>query len=130
MRNCYYYSFFLLATFSKKVNKNNSEYAFSGMTYLSLLMSFNIFTLLSILELSLNIKFNGSLLYIATGLCIIGINYYLLIANDKSVAILNFYKKNWNVHQNKQALVAFIVYVVVSIVLCVYSAYLIRNTKN
>ncbi len=132
MRNVYYYSFYLLASFSKKVNKSNSEYAFSGMAYLSLLMSFNLFTLFSPLRVYQIIKLKGSLLYIAFALGIMAINYYFLMANNKSEAIFKYYKERETSkkNKNKKPIIAFCIYVVASLLLCGYTAYLVKNAKN
>jgi hypothetical protein len=76
MNNFFYYSFYLLSMFSNKVNKKNSDYAFSGMAYLSLLVSSNIFTMLAVLELRGIIKIKGTFLYIAVTVSVLIINYF------------------------------------------------------
>jgi hypothetical protein len=131
MKSFYYYSFYLLSMFSKRVNKRNSEYAFSGMACLSVLMWFNIYTLLlSPLRLFNIIKIKGSLFYIGIMLCVLVINYNLLIADNKSEGILNFYRERSAYKQNKGSIIGLCVYIIVSLVLFGYTAYLARNAKN
>jgi hypothetical protein len=124
MKNFYCYSFYLLSMFTQKVFRKKNDYAFTGMVYLSLLMSFNIFTILGFLELTGQIKLRGQASYIVVMLVILGINYFFLVANGKSVSIIEYYKTT---KQSKINSIAFYVYVLVSIVLICYSSYLVRK---
>lgn len=131
MKDFYYFGFYLLSMFSRRVNKGNSEYAFSGMACLSVLLWLNIYSLLlSPLRLFDIIKTKGNLFYIGTMLCLLMVNYYLLIANNKSEAIFNFYKEREASKHNKRAVIGFWIYVIASLILGGCAIYLVRNAKN
>jgi len=127
MSNFYYYSFYLLSMFSKKLNKKNRDYGFSGMAYLSLLVSSNIFTMLAILELRGIIKIKGTFLYIAVALSVMVINYFFLMTDNKGASIIEFYQQR---RQDKVYDAAFYTYVLLSLITCGCTAYLVRNIRG
>src|SRR5688572_2015432 len=98
MRHCYYYCFYLSTAFIKKMNKSNPIPDFSSIALLSLLMSLNFFTILSVLKLyGIGISTNSNL-YIIMGLIIWGINYLML--NKRSEEILAFHERANTTKQN------------------------------
>jgi hypothetical protein len=127
MNNFYYYSFYLLSMFSNKVNKKNGDYAFSGMAYLSLLVSSNIFTMLAVLELRGIIKIKGTFLYIAVAVSVLIINYFFLMTDNKSALIIEFYQQR---RLGKVYDAAFYIYVLLSLISCGCTAYLVRNIRG
>jgi|GEM_PF-6463016 len=130
MRNVYYYSFYLLSMFAKKVNKRNSEYAFSGMACLSVLIWFNIYTLLlSPLRLFNILKVKGSVFYIGVMLCVLITNYYLLIADNKSETIIHYYNEHKEA-RSKKRLIGFCMYVAFTLLLAALTGYLVRNNTT
>jgi hypothetical protein len=87
-------------------------------------MTANVFSVISFLELTNTITItSNSLLYIAIAVVLLFINYRILIANGKSSTILIDYEEK----VTSTMRVIFIVYLVVSVLLCAYTAYLVRN---
>ena len=128
MKNIYYYSFYFLSAFIKIVNKRNKDYAFSGMAFLVMLMTFNVFTILSFTIKYEIIEINPYILSIFIMLPLMGINYYFLISNNKSRGIINLYEEKWKLKKNDFIyLIVFLFYVIISILSCGYAAYLIKN---
>ena len=129
MKNLYYYNFYFLTVFSKLVNKRNTDYAFSGMSYLTLLMGSNVFTILSLIAKYETIEINPIVYSMLVMLPIMGINYLLLIRNNKSENIINLYAEKWKSKEkyNSIFLIFFLIYVVLSVISCGYTAYLIKN---
>jgi hypothetical protein len=125
--NLYYHFYYLLTKFSKWVNKRNSEFAFSGMAYLSICMAFNIITLLFALEFWRH--FNAHLLkwHIVLSLAVIGLNYLLLMHNGKYKKIISHYDAIYNQKKSQSVKVILALYIIVSNGLCFYLAYLVRN---
>ena len=103
--NLYYHFFYLLTKFSKWINKRNSEYAFSGMAYLSVCMVFNVMAILFAFEIFS--QFNAHLLkwHIFLSLAIIGLNYILLMRNGKHKQIINHYDGRDNQNKKKSVTV-------------------------
>jgi hypothetical protein len=128
MKNFYFYFFYLLTSFTKKINRRNFDPAFSGIAYLSVLMGFNLFTLLSFLELNNFIILKGKAVFICILLGVFAINYILLY--KRSDTIINFYTERRLSVQNKWPLLMFLLYVVISLLLVAYTSYLVRNTSN
>lgn len=127
MRNLYHYSFYLLTSFTKKVNRKNLDPAFSGIAYLSVLMGFNLFTVLSFLELSNFIKVRGKAVYIGILLGMLVINYLLLY--KRSDEIISLYSARSLSGRNRWPLIFFLLYVVISLLLAAITAYLVRSAS-
>ena len=125
--NLYYYSFYELVLFSKKVNKRNTEYAFSAMAYLTLLMCSNIITLLSFLLILGKVNYNKKTTYILLALLFMTINYYFLIHDGKSKRIIEQYEK---AAKSQWFSVLFWLYAIVSVILCAYASYLVKTNSH
>ncbi len=128
VRNFYYYSFYFLAESIRKVNKNNKDYLFSGVAFLSMLMMLNTFTIIYLI-FRYNVKaINPYLLSLCIAIPLLGLNYYFLLRNNRGKEIVELCKKNKTLIKTYYLnLVMFILYVVVTFASTGYIAYLIRH---
>ena len=130
MNNFYYYLFYAIANFARRVNKKDKDFTFSSLIFLSLCIGLNILSIIFLLDgltsVSLNIK--TSILIMA--IIVFGINYLLLMKNGKDVKIIQFYD---NKYENQKPgfwkNFCVIAYVVFSYGTCIYAAYLTRKNS-
>lgn len=117
MRHCYYYIFYLSTAFVKKMNKSNPVPEFSGIALLSLLICLNLFSIVSILELYELLDGTNKSIYIAVGLSIWGVNYFIL--TKRMEAVYYFHQKASTAKQRNLHLVIFCAYILLSIIMAV-----------
>ena len=125
--NIYYHFFYLLTKFSKWANKRNSEYAFSGMAYLSMCMVFNVITVLFAVEFWNHFNVHLVKWQILLSLAVIGLNYFFLMHKGKYKKIINHYESGYKHNKNKSVKAILVFYIIMSNALCFYLAYLVRN---
>lgn len=129
MKDLYYYSFYFLSIFSKALNKRNTDYAFSGVAFLTTFMGFNVFTIFFFFKKHRMIEINPYFLSIVIMLPLLAINYYCLISNNKSGKIIDEYKKRWHLRKKGDYtyLIILLVYIIASMSLCGYAVFLVKN---
>ena len=128
--NIYYYTYYNMAIFAKKVRKDDDGYAFTGFFCLTLLIALNVVAILLVFLSKSVLEFNsimaGSILVGIVGL----VNYFLLLHKKKYEAILEYYDKKFeNNPQKTSHIILIIVYVVASYFSVFYIASIIRDHR-
>lgn len=128
MNNFYYYLFYTIARFARRVNKRDKDFTFSSLIFLSLCIGLNVLSIIfitdSLTSVSLNIKV--SILIMAA--IIFGVNYLLLMKNGKDVKIIEFYDNKYKNRKHSFWNVFFVIgYVFFSYGICIYAAYLTKG---
>lgn len=128
MNNFYYYLFYSIAIFARKINKRDKDYTFSSLMFLSLCVGLNILSVIFLIDkftsASLNIRISILLMVII----VFGANYLLLMRNGKDVKIIEFYEKKNDSRKSlfwKRFLV--VIYILFSYGLCIYAAYVTKK---
>jgi hypothetical protein len=130
MKKLYHYSFYFLFSFVKALNKQNDAPAFSGAALLSVLMSLNVLTVVFIKAKYSALRVNPYILSMIVCIPLFALNYYFLIKNNKRDTLINSYKIKWKTNKaDKLYLAIFLIYLIISVFLCGYIAYLIRHHK-
>lgn len=128
MSNIYYFFFYSVAMFVKKINKNDSDYAFSSVVFISSCMICNVLSIVLLINKYQSAGLNPTLTSILIGLPLIALNWYLLMSNAKAETIVALYDEKY---QNKSysplSLFFVILYIVFSYGSCIFIAYLLRN---
>lgn len=128
MSNIYYFFFYSVAMFVKKINKNDSDYAFSSVVFISSCMICNVLSVVLLINKYQSAGLNPTLTSILIGLPLIALNWYLLMSNAKAETIVALYDEKY---QNKSysplSLFFVILYIVFSYGSCIFIAYLLRN---
>jgi len=128
MSNIYYFFFYSVAMFVKKINKNDSDYAFSSVVFISSCMICNVLSVVLLINKYQSAGLNPTLTSILIGLPLIALNWYLLMSNAKADTIVALYDEKY---QNKSysplSLFFVILYIVFSYGSCIFIAYLLRN---
>lgn len=128
MSNIYYFFFYSVAMFVKKINKNDSDYAFSSVVFISSCMICNVLSIVLLINKYQSAGLNPTLTSILIGLPLIALNWYLLMSNAKADTIVALYDEKY---QNKSysplSLFFVILYIVFSYGSCIFIAYLLRN---
>ncbi len=130
MNNFYYYFFYSIATFARRVNKRDGDFTFTSLIFVSLCIGLNLLAIIFIIDgftsFSLNIKV--SILIMAA--IVFGVNYLLLMKNGKDSKIIQFYDSKYESRKHNFWNVFFvIVYIVFSYGICIYAAYLTKVTS-
>jgi len=114
--------------FVKKINKNDSDYAFSSVVFISSCMICNVLSVVLLINKYQSAGLNPTLTSILIGLPLIALNWYLLMSNAKADTIVALYDEKY---QNKSysplSLFFVILYIVFSYGSCIFIAYLLRN---
>ena len=114
--------------FAKKINKRDNDFAFSSIAFMSVCLVCNVFAIAIILENLNIITINIKLASILVGISAIGINYFLLMRNNKSKEIIAYYDKEYESKKYSKWWVGFVIfYIIFSYAFCIYFAYLKRN---
>lgn len=125
MNNLYYYTFYLLYKFSRRIKKDDKSPAFTAVMLISTPMFLNL--------LSVIIFFGGFSYHEAkakiTLLCtfivvpFVGLNYYFLMGNKKNEEIIAFFDEKYKYKKHNVGLTLLVVaYFIVSSVVCIYLA--------
>lgn len=128
MNNFYYYLFYTVAIFARRINKRDKDYTFSSLIFVSLCVGLNILSVIFLVDrftpVSLDIKV--SILIMAA--VVFGVNYLLLMKNRKDVKIIEFYDKRRKSDKSTFLKRVFVIsYIILSYGLCIYVAYLTKK---
>lgn len=128
MDNIYNFFFYLVAKVSHKINKQDKDFAFTAVVFVSLCMILNMLAL-SLLILNNNINsVRPRVLGILISLPLIGLNWYFLMSNGKSEKIMNYYNEKFeNKNYNKLTIFLIVFYICFSLSSAIYIAFLVRN---
>ncbi|MDB5252097.1 MAG: hypothetical protein JWP27_1266 [Flaviaesturariibacter sp.] len=125
MKDFYFYCFYVLAKFCKWAKVSEPE--FSGMAYLSVLMSFNIFSLASIVELSGGFQLRSAISFMVIMAGVLGLNYYLVISVARNKVIIQSFSNRTTTKAYK---VIFFIYLVGSVGVFCWTSYLVRQARS
>lgn len=125
-KNIYFEFFYLLSWTIHAINKRLRSYTFSGMVFLSMMILFNVITILDLIRakwITLNV---GMILFITAIILII--NYYLLNYEEKDKSIMEHYSSIYREGKENKAIKWYLtVYVLISYASVIYTAYLVRH---
>lgn len=120
----YYYMFFRFCMVSRKINKNDQDFAFTSTILITLLMGLNLFTIVMLVKLTKHIELNLLIFPIIIMIPIFCLNYLLLMSKGRSSDIIaSFESKKRNVFWD----FLLIAYVSVSLAGCILLAQLVRD---
>ncbi|PZX66074.1 hypothetical protein LX80_00574 [Hydrotalea sandarakina] len=125
MNNFYYYVFYLLVKIAKKINKRDLDPAFTGIIWISIPVILNVLSLFFYFTQGTSNDTEGEIyLYAAViTLPVLIMNYYILLHNEKSLKIIQYFD---SLHLNKRIclirIFIIIIYYIFSILLCLYLA--------
>lgn len=128
MKNFYYYFFYTIANFARRVNKRDKDFSFSSLIFLSLCVGLNILSIIFLIDgfTSISININASILVMSA--IVYGVNYLILMKNGKSIKIIEFYDRRFENHKPKlMSILLVICYIVFSYGICIYTAYLTKG---
>lgn len=117
----YLYAFYRIDCFAKKVNKRDSDHAFTAVVAITLLVSMNFLTICFFLAGIFNFKLNsivGPLLIAIFGF----FNYSMLMKNKKSEKIIKQFEEMETKRRRKFNLL-FILYIIFTFFICGIMAY-------
>ncbi len=128
MNNFYYYFFYTVAIFARRINKRDKDYAFSSLIFVSLCVGLNILSVIFIVDKFTSVSLNITTSILLMAAIIFGVNYLLLMKNGKDVKIIEFYD---NMQRNHKATfwkrVFVIGYIFLSYGLCIFAAYITKK---
>jgi len=128
MNNVYYFFFYTVAKFVKRINKNDLDYAFSSVVFISSCMMCNVLSIVFLINKHQSTGLNSTLTSIFIGLPLIIANWYLLMSNARAEKIMEFYNKKYeNRGYNIVGMFFIILYIILSYGACIYIAYLLRH---
>jgi hypothetical protein len=129
MKKIYYFSFYFLYMFVKMLNKRNPDYSFSAIAYLSTFMMLNLMNILLYFLPKIIIEINPTLFAVIISLPILALNYYLLQFKNKDKQLIKTYNYEWqsNKKKNIKYLVAFLLYLTITIAFCFYGTPIAKN---
>lgn len=124
MKMFYYYLYYQCFLFIEKINKPGDDKEYSAMILVSVFVSVNFFTVIIFLNKVLSLKLTIMALPIILFPMTCFANYKILYSKGKYDKILNYFKKNrpkviWKTF--------FLLYVLLTIFLCVIEFYLFRQ---
>ena len=126
--NLYYYFFYVMAVFSRSVNKRDKDYAFKALAFVTVCTGLNILTIIFLL---VDFRYNKAEINFICGLLMAGvfiINYYILFHGGKGNEIItSFDKSETSKKWNRKRLAIVIAYIVLSFVTCGITAYLTKE---
>jgi len=130
MNNFYYYLFYAIASFARRVNKRDKDFTFSSLIFLSLCVGLNILSIIFIIDGLTSVSLNIKVSILVMAAIVFGINYLLLMKNDKDVKIIEYYDRKYeNQKRSFWKNIFVITYVVFSYGLCIYAAYLTKTVN-
>lgn len=127
MNNFYYYIFYKFCLVARKVNKRDNDYMFTALIALSVLFGMNILTIYFVIKEVYGLRFNVKVAPLIIMGTIYGLNYYLLMRNNKGVRIMDYFDSESE--NNKQIIwkaILVIIYVVLTFIVCGVVAYLTK----
>ncbi len=128
MNNFYYYLFYCVAVFARKVNKKDSEYAFSSQMFLTLCMSLNLLSILFIVIKVISVKVNLTLYMIVILVITFTLNYFLIRRHQTYLKVISYFDNKYAGKKHKFCNVFFVIaYIVFSYCLAIYSGSLVRE---
>jgi uncharacterized membrane protein YbhN (UPF0104 family) len=128
MNNFYYYLFYTIARFARRVNKRDKDFTFSSLIFLSLCVGLNILSIIFIVDRLTSVSLNIKVSILIMAAIVFGINYLLLMKNGKDVKIVEFYDNKYENRKHNFWNVFFVIgYVVFSYGICIYAAYLTKG---
>jgi hypothetical protein len=71
MNNFYYYFFYTVALFAKRVNKRDKDYSFSSLMFVSLCMGLNILSVIFLLKKFTSLLVNTKLIILIMALIVL-----------------------------------------------------------
>jgi hypothetical protein len=125
MYNFYYYVFYRLVKIAKKINKRDLDPAFTGIIWISIPVILNVLSLFFYFTQGTSNDTEGEIsLYAAViTLPVLIMNYYILLHNEKSLKIIQYFV---SLHLNNRIclirIFIIITYYIFSILLCLYLA--------
>lgn len=122
----YYYMFFRICMISKKINRNDQDFAFTSTTVISLFMGLNLFTIVMLIKLKKHVGLNLLMLPIIILVPLFIINYLLLMSKGRSTDIITSFE---NKKRNAFWDILLILYAVVSLATCIVLAQLVRDNR-
>ena len=131
MGNFYYYTFYQICLFVKKVNKRDKDYMFTALIAFSLLLGMNILTIYFLIKKTYGIVLNVKIVPLIMMGAIYALNYFLLMRNDKGKEIINYYaleKGKKNTFPSRIILV--ILYVILTFVICGSVVYFTKHGNS
>ena len=131
MNNIYYYFFYVVAIFSRRINKKDPDYAFTGVAFISACFSANLGSVMLLVVDIKRIKNYPGLLSILLAGAVFTVNYYLIKVKGGRENIIRYYDELYENKKHSPLLIFLIwLYVISSFVLLFYIAYKVRiSTK-
>lgn len=122
----YYYMFFRICMVSKKINKNDQDFAFTSTVVVSLLMGLNLFTLVMLIKLIKHVELNLLIFPVIILIPLFIVNYFLFMNKGRSNDIIASFES-----KKRKAFWDFllILYVTVSFAGCILLAQLVRDNR-
>ena len=127
--NVYYYIFYVFAKLARRINKKE-DYSMYALMWLSALIFFNIFPIISLI-IGRHIIHTAPKLIGAGSIILVGIiNYFILVKDKKNVKIIQFYDDKYkNKKLNRLSLILIVLYVLITLSIAFYLATVIRNQR-
>jgi hypothetical protein len=124
--NIYYYTYYILAKAVKKLNRRDTDFAFTGIMILDLLIAFNIITIVSYIGgkafIHTQPKLIGGGLAVFVGI----INYFILMRDKKYKTIISEYDAKYR-PVNRWHILLVATYAISSFAISIYIATIVRN---
>lgn len=122
----YYYMFYRICRVSKKINKNDQDFAFTSTVLISLLMGLNLFSLVMIIKLTKYSELNLLIFPFIISVPIFVLNFSLLMSKGKSVDIITSFE---NKKRNTLWDILLTVYVIITLAACIVLAQIVRDNR-
>lgn len=130
MNNFYYYFFYSIAIFARRVNKRDRDFTFSSLIFVSLCIGLNFLGIIFIIDGFTSVSLNIKVSIIIMAAIVFGVNYLLLMKNGKDTKIIQFYDSKYENRKHNFWNVFFVIaYIIFSYGICIYAAYLTKVTS-
>ena len=127
VNNFYYYIFYRISLFTKKVNKKDNDYMFTALIALSVLFGMNVLTIYFLIKELYGIKLNIKIAPLIIMGAIYGLNYHLLMRDNMGAKIRDYFdSEHTNKKQSHQRTILLILYILLTFTICGVVAYITK----